>query len=293
MNTQVTPSSGQPGNGGAPAPVAANGSPVVSDASWLTGLQDADNRAVVTAKGWDKSNSPDVVITSYRDLEQRLGKSVVLPTADSPKEDYTKLYTALGKPAKPDGYAFKLPSAVPADFPYDDAFATEYKVWAHDADLIPSQAQTIHDKFVERAARQLTEAQAAMAAKVNNAHVQIVSKWGHPDSVGYKRNVDMAGRALRKLGLGDTFKAAGLLTARGEIADAKLADALVTIGEGLYAEGDGGGGDPGSMTANNPWADGKENITEQGRILRENPDLANTLVRAAGKDPEKVLFKRR
>jgi hypothetical protein len=53
------------------------------------------------------------------------------------------------------------------------------------------------------------------------------------------------------------------------------------------------GGSPGHFTQANPWKDGQENLSEQGRIHRENPDLARSLIIAAGKDPEKALFKNR
>lgn len=271
------------GNGGA------NAQTMSADASFFSGLQDADNRQLVAAKGWDKSNSPDVIITSYRELESRLGKSVVIPSAEAPKEEYDKLYAAMGRPAKPDGYQFKLHPDLPQNFPYDDAFATDYRTWAHEAGLTPRQAQTIHDQFTLRAAKQMAAQIADMETKVGDAHAKIVAKWGDPESQGYKHNVAMASRALAKSGLSDTYKAAGLITQDGKIANAALAFHLATVGEGLYRD-DASHGGPGALTANNPWAEGKENLSEQGRIVRENRQLAETLIKAAGKDPAKELF---
>lgn len=282
-------SSGQPSG----APSGTPASPVVSDSSWLSGLQDAGNRDLVTKKGWDKSNSPDVVINSYRELEGRLGKAIVIPDANAPREDYDRVYTALGKPKTPGDYAFRLPQGVQENFPYDDAFATEYKNWAHEADLSPRQAQHVHDRFVQRFDKQLKDSEEGMKRKVGTAHQEILSKWGPTDSDGYKSNLDHAKAGLRGLGLSDTFKAAGLIDQNGSIADAKLAFALATVGEGLYREDRLRGGGPGSFTNANPWKDGQENLTEQGRITRENPELARSLIQAAGKDPEKALFKNR
>jgi hypothetical protein len=268
-------------------------SPVVGDSSWLSGLQDAGNRDLVTKKGWDKSNTPDVVINSYRELEGRLGKAIVIPEANAPREDYDKVYTALGKPKTPGDYAFKLPQGVPENFPYDDAFATEYKNWSHEADLSPRQAQHLHDKFVQRFAKQMDEAQEGMKRRVGSAHQEILAKWGPTDGEGYIKNIGHAKAGLRGLGLAETFKAAGLIDAGGNIADSKLAFALATVGEGLFQEDRMHGGGPGHFTNANPWKDGQENLTEQGRIARENPDLARSLIKAAGKDPEKALFKNR
>jgi len=281
--------SGQPSG----APSGTTGSHVVSDSSWLSGLQDAGNRDLVAKKGWDKSNTPDVVINSYRELEGRLGKAIVLPGADAPREDYDRVYTALGKPKTPGDYAFRLPQGVSENFPYDDAFATEYKNWSHEADLSSRQAQLLHDRFVQRFARQMGDADEGMKRKVGTAHQEILSKWGPVDSDGYKDNLGYAKAGLRGLGLSDTFRAAGLIDQNGSIADAKLAFALATVGEGLFREGRMHGGSPGHYTNSNPWKDGQENITEQGRIQRENPELARSLIQAAGKDPDKALFKNR
>lgn len=279
---------GQPqGTPGTPA------SPVVSDSSWLSGLQDAGNRELVAKKGWDKSNTPDVVIHGYRELESRLGKAIVVPEANAPKEDFDKVYTALGKPKTPGDYAFKLPQGVPENFPYDDAFATEYKNWSHEADLSPRQAQHLHDKFVQRFAKQMDDAHEGMKRRVGTAHQEILAKWGPTDGEGYIKNIGHAKAGLRGLGLAETFKAAGLIDQGGNIADAKLAFALATVGEGLFREDEMRGGSPGHFTNANPWKDGQENLTEQGRIARENPDLARSLIKAAGKDPDKALFKNR
>lgn len=289
--------SGSAGNSGQPnagAPSGTNASPVVSDSSWLSGLQDAGNRDLVAKKGWDKSNTPDVVINSYRELEGRLGKALVIPDANAPKEDYDRVYSALGKPKTPGDYQLRLPQGVAENFPYDDAFATEYKNWAHEADLSPRQAQHVHDRFVQRFDKQLKDGEEGMKRRVGTAHQEILSKWGPTDSDGYKSNLDFAKAGLRGLGLSDTFKAAGLIDRNGSIADAKLAFALATVGEGLYREDRmRGGGGPGSLTTSNPWKDGQENLSEQGRIARDNPDLARSLIVAAGKDPEKALFKNR
>jgi hypothetical protein len=262
----------------------------VSDSSWLSGLQDAGNRELAKAKGWDKSNSPDVVITGYRELENRLGKSIVIPAAGAPKEDYDRVYTALGKPGTPGDYKYKLPQGVRENFPYDDAFATEYKNWSHEAGLSPGQSQMLHDKFVLRSQAQMDAANEGMARRVGTAHQEILSKWGPTESEGYKNNLGHAKAGLRGLGLTDVFKGAGLIAQDGSIADARLAFALATVGEGLFREDSVHGGGPGHLTESNPWKDGQENLSEQGRIERENPDLARSLIIAAGKDPDKAIW---
>lgn len=265
-------------------------SQVVPSGNWLSGLQDAENQKVATAKGWDKASSPDVVFQSYRELESRLGRSVVLPGKEATKQDYDAFASKVGRPAQPDGYEFKLPAALPEGLPYDDQSATEFKVWSHEAGLAPWQAQIIHDRFVEKQVKLLNGSAEQSGTKVIAAHSDIVKKWGPTDSPGYKTNVKHASRALSQLGLSETFRTHGLLSTNGEVTDAKLAFALSTIGEGLYKE-DGRFGGPGALTQANPWKDGQENLSEQGRIARNEPELAKTLIQAAGKDPAKVLYR--
>lgn len=292
MVDQPNVGSAPAGNPQAGAAGGSGDSSVVSGGSWITGLQDAGNRDLAAKKGWDKASSPDVVVASYRELEGRLGKSIVIPDANAPKEDYEKLYTALGKPKTPGDYTLKLPQGVQENFPYDDAFATEYKTWSHEAGLSPHQAQSLHDKFVLRTQKQMNDAWTDQQRKIGSAHQEIVAKWGPVEGTGYTEGVSHAAAALNGLGLRDTFKGAGLLTQDGKITDAKLAFALATVGAGLFRE-DASRGAPGHLTANNPWKDGQENLTEQGRILKQNPDLAKSLILAAGKDPNKVLYKGR
>lgn len=295
------PAGNPPGDskGAAAAPPPAEGNangqqgaaPVPGD--WTTGLTE-DNRKVAVAKGWDKSVSPvdglNTAIKSYSEIEARLGKSIVIPDANAPKEDHDKLFAALGKPKTPGDYSFKLPEGVPDNFPYDDAFATEFKNAAHAASLVPSQAAGIHDWFVKRSAEQMATASTTQTAAVSKAHQAITAKFGEESTVGYKRAVELMGRAIRKLNLRAPYQAAGIVTPAGEIANADVAFSLHEIGKAMFAE-DNADGNPGQLTTANPWKEGQENLTEQGRIAKEHPEQARALVIAAGKDPDKALYK--
>lgn len=282
------------GQGAGAAPPAGGGQGEVNvPGDWTAALPE-DTRKVATAKGWDKSKSPSdafaVAAKSYSDLEARLGKSIVIPDANAPKEDYDKLYAALGKPKTPGDYSFKLPEGVPDNFPYDDAFATEFKNTAHVAGLLPKQAGEIHDWFVKRSAEQLATASTTQASAVSKAHQAITGKFGEEGTVGYKRAVELMARAIRKLNLREAYQAAGIVTPTGEIANADVAFSLHEIGKSMFTE-DEAGGEPGHLTMKNPWKEGQENLTEQGRIAKSNPEQARALVIAAGKDPNKELYK--
>jgi hypothetical protein len=74
----------------------------------------------------------------------------------------------------------------------------------------------------------------------------------------------------------------GLLTEEGAVTNAALALALAKAGEALYAEDTLAGSGPDGA---NPWATDQENLGHQGQILRQDPERARVLIRAAGLEP--------
>ena len=253
---------------------------------WTAGLQDEDNRRTVQSKGW---KSPDDPIRSYRELEGKMGQSLTPPKPDDPPEAWDKVYDKLGRPKAPDEYQFKIPEGLPEQFPYDDKSASKFKTWAHKAGLNPTQAQHLHDEFVRDMAGQLGQHQEAETQAVTAAHNDLVKVWGNPEGEQYKRNVELATRTIRQNGLGDELKRIGAVTPTGDVKAPKLAKFLAEAGEKLYAEDALYGGN--SSGGPNPFKDGGENLTQQGQIIRSDPDHARTLIRLAGKDPARWGFK--
>lgn len=248
---------------------------------WLAGLSE-DNRSLVEAKKWD---APEAVVKSYRDLEAHASKALVPPSEDAKPEDWDAFYGKLGRPENPDGYEFKLPEGVPEDMPYDDTLKTEFQTWAHEAGLTPKQAAMMHDKYVQQAGQQYSTAVEDTATKVTGAHDELTKAWGDPGSEKYQRNVELADRAIRQLGgeeLRTELKQFGFMTDKGEVASAKITQMLANIGEQLYAED---AVYAGPTATDNPFADGKQNLTEQGKIVRSDPKRAKALIQAAGKNP--------
>lgn len=72
------------------------------------------------------------------------------------------------------------------------------------------------------------------------------------------------------------------------IEEAINAFALTTEGKAYIRNASTGGGATGSQTAytgsvkNNPWKKGSENLTEQSRLFKENPELAHRMMSEAG-----------
>lgn len=251
------------------------------DANWVAGLQIEDNRALVEAKQW---KSPDDAIRSYRELEHHASKALKLPGDNATAEDWDKFYSKLGRPESPDKYELKLNTeAVPQDFPYDETSAIEFRKWAHEAGLSPVQAQSLHDRFVGYQANSFTASREALTKAEGDAHRAIVHEWGGPDTSGYRQNVEYLSRAVAQLGIKESLVKGGLVSGDGSVLDSKLAFALAKVGKELYGE------DSIATNANgvlkNPFSDEHENLTEQGRLVRDDPKKAAALMRAAGKNP--------
>jgi hypothetical protein len=261
-------------------PTAGNGSTGGGN-DWLAGLQE-DNRSLVEAKGWRSAND---AITSYRQAESRLGQTLSVPGKDASAEDWNKLYDRLGRPAQPTDYELKVDrSALPAEMPYDETFAVEFRNWAHEAGLSPRQVQLMHDKYTAKFADGFRHNAQRLVSEQETAHRELTAKWGDKESESYKREVELMSRAARHLDLADALKAGGLVTADGGIRNSKLAFALARVGHELFAEDSFATAGAGVVA--NPFADGKSfNVTEQGKLVRSDPNKARALIRAAGRDP--------
>lgn len=279
--------------GGAPAGAApgSNG----ADETWVSGLQDADNRAVVEAKGWAKLPSKDdafnQALKSYRSLEQRQNDLLKGPGPEATAEDWEKYHAQRGRPETPEGYNLKLPDGLPADLPYDSDFATKFKTWAHKTGATPREAQQLHDEYVREQAANWATIQQAEVAKVEKAHQEILKSWGGDEtSETYRRNTELANRAIRQGG-GEALMQEVVdfgLAARGKdgaliMKAPRFAQMLATMGEALYSE-DRLYSSTGAV--DNPWLDASENLAKQGDLVRNDPQRAKALIAAAGKRPE-------
>lgn len=285
MSEQATEGSAPAGNPEGTNAGAAQGSGGAATTDLWAGLQDEGNRKTVEAKGWT-GKGPDDVITSYRELESRLGKAIVPPGDDAKPEDWSAFYAKMGRPEKAEAYEFKLPDGLPENFPYDAKAADKYRVWAHEAGLPPKQAQALHDQFVKDQAAQLESIQRQNTEAAKSAHETLTKEWGDPSSDTYKRNQELANRAIRQAGGSELLKEmqrVGALGPNGEVLTPHLAKAFAKFGSENFAEDTLYGG---PSQGPNPFSDKSVDMTKQGQIIRNDPDHARALIRAAGIDPK-------
>ena len=248
---------------------------------WTTVLDD-DTRQLVEQKGY---KSPNDLGKAYRELTKKLGERAPEPPADdADTEAWDAYYKSIGRPEKPDGYEFKLPDGVPENIPYDGEFATKFKNWAHNAGLTPKQARALHDQYVNDFVGTAAQANEQVTQYVQEAHSKIQKEWGDAETEGYRKNVELARRAMTQLDLKDDLSRSGLIDANGNVTSAKVAFALARVGSKMFAEDTVFGGPSAGIT--NPFSDQSENMTQQSLLIKNDPGRAKQLVIAAGKKPE-------
>jgi hypothetical protein len=250
-------------------------------------------------KGWvaeDGSYKTVEALKAYQALEKQMSSTTRVPDEKAKPEEWDAYYKKMGRPDEAAKYDFK-PDNLPKDMPYDEKMATEFKNWAFKENLSAKSAAALHDNFVNYSAEALKADVAAFEAdvisKAKAAHSNFVQNWGEPTSEGYKQNQEAARRALRgdpKLAaLEPALTAAGLLTKDGNFTSFELGHLLSSHGKQFmndsFVAPNGLG-----RSAQNPFlrltANGKPNpdynLTEQARLMKQNPEQARQFMSAAG-----------
>ncbi len=275
------------GTPAAPPASGVNGSAPPADSNnQLSGLSEG-TRKLIETKGY---KSPEDIAKAYINMEQKFGSMLAPPAPDAPAEEWAKVYSKLGRPESPDKYEFKRPEGLPADITYSDELAKAAKPWMHEAGLNPKQAQSVHDKFVGYVAQQEQARRDAIVQAVQQTHDVLVKDWGGPpDSPAFKEKLTLADRALKKLGLADGLKKAGVLLPDGSLTDPQIAKAFATVGEAMFREDTIDGSVPGA-TGENPFKrDPAGHIKSPSAIsalIKSDPERAKRLAREAGEPLE-------
>jgi hypothetical protein len=271
-----TGGSGSSGNGSgeggnASASGSQSGQSGSGDTPFYSSVQDPTLREYAEKKGW---KGLDDVLKSNQEAEKLISQRPAAPVVPKDAKEYT----------------FKVPENA-KDLGYSEDFAGWFKNAALKAKVPVENASALHDEFVSyagAATQAAAKAQADHRTKlVGDALTSLEKDWGAQGTPTYKRNMEMAQRAVR-LGnpaVRDELKAIGALVEDGGktmIAAPELFKMLAKMGEGMYSEDnlDGNGGGSGS----NPFAAETEDLAMQGRLIQQDPDKAALLIKAAGKE---------
>lgn len=243
-----------------------------------------DNRSYIGKKGF---KSFDDIIKTTQEQETRLGQSILLPKDPTNFEEMAPVYDRLGRPksgaADASGYDFVVSEEQSKKLPYNKEFATTAAKKFHEIGLSKEQGRKVHDWFVGEQSGQFENNTKALMEHETKQHAEITKKWGDAGTDLYKKNTELATRAMVELGLEDTMKRRGILGEDGTLREASMAFALQQVGESMFSEGDNDNGD--RSVGANPWAKETWNETQQGTIYRKDKDQAKTLMTAAGVNP--------
>lgn len=281
------------GNPAQPPPTVDNGSATEGAKSWLDGLSEG-NRKLAETKGWTAEDGLEKAISSYSELERKVGDNLKVPAPDAPKEDWDKFYSRLPEDMRPvasiDALSYKLPDGLPEDLPYNEDLANLSKQWAVEAGLSPKAAQQQHDKFALYMADQWKAQQTAVAQKVEAAHDDLVKDWGPTDSEAFKARLAGADRAADKLGLKEAFKEAGVILPDGSLTNPQVARALSLINDKMFGEDtiDAGGHASGA----NPFkkdAKGDRDLSAMMALVKSDPERARRMIKEVGENPDAWL----
>jgi hypothetical protein len=114
-----------------------------SGGNWTDGFEDNVKEHMAT-KGY---TDPGQLANAYINLEKAVGADkVVLPSTDSDLSEWDG-WSKLGTPEEASGYELAAPEGYDA---YDQGLSDWFREAAHSARLPASQAQKLHDSFVER-----------------------------------------------------------------------------------------------------------------------------------------------
>ncbi|TGQ69864.1 hypothetical protein EN829_013150 [Mesorhizobium sp. M00.F.Ca.ET.186.01.1.1] len=281
------------GNPVGPSAGADIGSAAPAAKSWFDGLSEG-NRKLAEAKGWTKAENLDRVFTSYAELERQQGESLRVPGKDASREDWDKFHARLPEQMRPltsaEKVEYRRPEGLPENFAYSDELASASKAWAVEAGASPKTAQAYHDRFVGYMAEQAARQEVALARSVEATHDDLVKDWGPTDSDGFRQKLEVANRAMKKLGLVDAYKAKGILLPDGALTDPQIARAFHAIGDAMFREDtiDAGARSSGG----NPFkrnATGDRNLTAISALVKSDPARARRLAREAGENPDRWM----
>ncbi|MEX3008354.1 hypothetical protein [Hoeflea sp. TYP-13] len=262
---------------------------------FLSGL-DEGSRGWIEANGI-KADDPAAllsgVVTKSREMESLIGSSIKVPGKDASAEDVQSFYDKATErllPKEANGYEYTVPENMPENVPYDSEFADAWREFSFESKLPPALSAKAHDWFVENAVK----AQEANKAATDEAYEGIVLKaseaikaeWGAPDSETHKTGMEHFHKAIQGLG-GDALKAElqelGAIDEHNQVVAPNIILALSKVGKQLFAE------DSlitGEHADKNPFADDTKDWGKQNAIIRDDPNLAKQLIKAAGKDPK-------
>lgn len=145
--------------------------------------------------GKDGKLDADKLHKSYKELEKRLGASVVIPKSDAKPEEWSSFYKRLGRPEKPEEYELEdifLPDGVTkADFGEED-----FKKAAFELGFSKDQAKKLHKWAVNQSMEIAKQQRAKFEARKTESSDALRKEYGEK----YKEKLANVAMVSRKFG---------------------------------------------------------------------------------------------
>lgn len=181
-----------------------------------------------------EAESLESVVRGYADKAREADaiRSVVEKRFDElTAEELDQALSRLGRPDRPENYELKRPE-MPEHFQWDGDMENRFRHMAHQAGLLPRQAQGLIDSYAEVMISRYSDYMGNLENLAEQATHALMEEWGG----AYDDHCCRAGRAIREFGgdqLLQDLKQAGLLTPEGAVTSPALAKAFAAIGRSL------------------------------------------------------------
>ena len=250
-----------------------------------------DRMEFAKQKGWDKLETADAIIDSYKELEQHNSTiDLSLKSDDPTEEEWADFRKRSGAPESSDKYELSPPEDMPDHVYYDDDLLSKSKEAAHKVGLKPQQFNEYNKIMQDHMIEQQVIFHQNRLEAMDTAGDAIRREW--QSDVVMQDKLQTAFRSISASpGLKDAYIAAGILvedpkTGKYTPTNADIVFYHAETGEKLMSEPGGFDGVAAHVSGQNPFKDGDHyNATHQGALITQDPELAKARIREAGKDP--------
>lgn len=152
----------------APDPAATNGNAAPWHESIVTRGADGTESLADFATWRDRAPKPlaDFITANMTAARAKTEGMVRVPTAESPPEEWEGVFKALGRPEKPEDYAFEKPEKLPDGVEWDDARVKQFAPVAHRLGLTPAQVKGLSEWQIQTVGESVASSRAAMAEQI-------------------------------------------------------------------------------------------------------------------------------
>lgn len=148
------------------------------------------------AKAAAKFATPVAALTSYVELERRLGRAVVIPEPDAEAAERQRFHRRLGVPDRPQDYPVRFPAeAADAE---EEARQSRFLAAMQASGAPPAVVQAAVDWFGSEIGTLARQREIGTAEAEAGAEAQLRAEWGG----AFERNLSLARRALQRFGDG-------------------------------------------------------------------------------------------